>query len=240
MTTDRDFRTQVRSAMEALGGAHAVRHMTAADRDGCKAATGNTPPTIETRDCTAAYDPFRGISDLSVTLAIGLPLAKLAPFLDPQGWSRFSPSFFASDPVDRETYAPVPGPPPGTPWEGYLLEDFRVPIGRFRNVLKVRFEASPDRIWARYDLHHALDFEFVAWSAPGGVEIDLGEVTATAEGADASRVTITKTLAFRDLTPRDPGRRIDHGRWLGYLAPAMMTLHAAETSGFGPLVVYDD
>jgi hypothetical protein len=239
MTTDTDFRTQVQSAMEALGGRHAVRHMTAVDRDTRKAVAGSTPPSIRTTDCRATYDPIRGISRLHVDLEIALPLAKLAPFLDPQGWSRFSPSFAASYRVDPTTYERIDAPPPGTSWSGYLFEDFRVPIGRFRNILKVRFEAAPARIWARYDLHHALQFDFVAWSAPGGVEIDLGEVTAEAHGVDASRVTITKTLAFRDLTPRDPGRHVDHGRWLAYLAPAMMTLHAAETSGFGPLVVDD-
>lgn len=234
-----DFESQVRSAMEALGGARAVRHMTEVDRAARAAIAGAGPVAIRTTDSAATYDPLRGISHLEVGLSVDLPVAKLAPFLDPQGWSRFSPSFAASYAVDRDRYARRPAAPEGTAWSGYLFEDFQVPIGRFRNILRVRFEADERRIWARYDLHHGLDFAFVAWDAPGGVEIDLGEVEATPEDAQRSRVRITKTLAFRDLTPRDPGRRIDHGRWLGYLAPAMMTLHAAETSGFGPLVVDD-
>lgn len=237
--TDVDFGAQVQAAMRTLGGAQAVRHMTAIDTAARAAAAGPAPPSIRTTECAASYDPLRGISFLTVALSIGLPLRRLAPFLDPQGWSRFSPSFAESYRVDRATYAPLAGPEPGTPWEGYLLEDFRVPIGRFRNILKVSFAHDAQRIHARYDLHDSLGFEFVAWNAPGGVEIDLGEVVAVAESPASTRVTITKTLGFRDLTPRDPGRRIDHGRWLAYLAPAMMTLHAAETSGFGPLVVQD-
>ncbi|MCW5891221.1 MAG: hypothetical protein KIT14_11805 [bacterium] len=232
-----DFESQVRSAMEALGGAHAVRHMTDVDRAARAAVTGGTQVPIHTTHSAAAYDPLHGISHLDVEIAVGLPLAKLAPFLDPRGWSRFSPSFAASHAVAPGTYAPLAAQAAGSAWSGYLFEDFQVPIGRFRNILKVRFDLDPDRIVARYDLHHGLSFEFVAWHAPGGVEIDLGEVVATPIDAGRTAVRITKTLAFRDLTPRDPGRRIDHGRWLGYLAPAMMTLHAAETSGFGPLVV---
>jgi hypothetical protein len=237
--TDVDFGTQVQVAMRTLGGQEAVRHMTAVDTAARAAAAGPAPPSIATKDCTASYDPMRGISCLKVVLSIGLPLRRLAPFLDPQGWSRFSPNFAESYRVDPHTYGALAAPAPGTPWEGYLLEDFRVPIGRFRNILKVAFASDDQRIHVRYDLHDSLSFEFVAWSAPGGVEIDLGEVVAVADNPVSSTVTITKTLAFRDLTPRDPGRRIDHGRWLAYLAPAMMTLHAAETSGFGPLVVQD-
>ena len=47
------------------------------------------------------------------------------------------------------------------------------PIGRFRNILKVSFAHDAQHIHARYDLHDSLRFEFVAWNAPGGVEIDL-------------------------------------------------------------------
>lgn len=240
MTATPDFLERLHQAERSLGGTHAVRHMTPVDATAlAETAVPSSPPAIHTRDCDATYDPIRGISRLRVVLSIALPLRLLAPFLDPQGWVRFSPSFAASHRVDPGTYAPIPGPPRGTPWSGYLFEDFRVPIGRFRNILAVAFTASPTRIHARYDLHDSLAFDFVVWSAPGGLEIDLGEVVAVAEDDGTSEVTITKTLAFRDLTPRDPGRQIDHGRWLGYLAPAMMTLHAAETSGIGPLAGHE-
>lgn len=238
--TNIDFLQQLRTAEESLGGAQAVRHMTRVDAAArTAAAVPATPPEVRTKDCDASYDPIRGISRLTVVVSIGLPLVRLAPFLDPQGWSRFSPSFAASYRVDPRTYREIPGPTPGTAWAGHMFEDFRVPIGRFRNILAVAFTVDHTRIHARYDLHDSLGFEFVAWSAPGGLEIDMGEVVAVPESDRSSEVTIRKTLSFRDLTPRDPGRRIDHGRWLGYLAPAMMTLHAAETSGIGPLVMHE-
>ena len=169
----------------------------------------------------------------STVISVGLvqkPLAQMVDDLDPYRWSKCSDFFERSEPVDPVDYKPLGGRVAnGKVWQMY--ERFALPGAVFENILNIRFRVSDTRIRADYWLYDSLLFEFGVLQLPGVLERDSGYVSARAVSPDWTRVSMKKTIRYRDLTPDDgPEGGIDAGQWLNYVAPAMLGLWIDDAS----------
>ena len=169
----------------------------------------------------------------STVISVGLvqkPLAKMVDDLDPYLWSKGSDFFERSEPVDPVDYQPLGGRVDnGKRWQMY--ERFVLPGAVFENILNIRFTVSATEILAKYWLFDSLLFEFGALQLPGVLERDSGYVRAREIPQNWTKVSMKKTIRYRDLTPDDgPEGGIDAGQWLNYVAPAMLGLWIDDAS----------
>src|SRR5438046_1876196 len=170
----------------------------------------------------------------STVISVGLvqkPLAKMVDDLDPYLWSKCSDFFERSEPVDPVDYKPLGGrvAANGEVWQMY--ERFALPGAVFENILNIRFTVSATEILAKYWLFDSLLFEFGALQLPGVLERDSGYVRAREIRSNWTKVSMKKTIRYRDLTPDDgPEGGIDAGQWLNYVAPAMLGLWIDDAS----------
>ena len=180
---------------------------------------------------TVDYDPR---THDSTVISVGLvqkPLAKMVDDLDPYLWSKCSDFFKRSEPVDPVDYKPLGGrvAANGEVWQMY--ERFALPGAVFENILNIRFTVSATEILAKYWLFDSLLFEFGALQLPGVLERDSGYVRAREIPQNWTKVSMKKTIRYRDLTPDDgPEGGIDAGQWLNYVAPAMLGLWIDDAS----------
>jgi hypothetical protein len=106
----------------------------------------------------------------------------------------------------------------------------------FENVLKVTsFTHTPGSgpVVLKYDEHRSWKTHFPLHTINGGIEIDFGETRVEQVSSGSSRVSISKTVRFADLTP-GPGKNIDYGELLNYWLPAMLCLWVDEDVEIGP------
>jgi hypothetical protein len=93
-----------------------------------------------------------------------------------------------------------------------LYEYARSNVASFENILKItEFSVSEERINVEYQLHDCLVFMLGMLSAPGGLTVDDGHVSAVRYDERHWRVEVFKRVQVRDLTPHDPGNRFDFG-----------------------------
>jgi hypothetical protein len=191
-----------------------LRQLTAAGRD-CVGVT--------TEDVKIEYDPRTFDSSFRSSVLVHRRIEDVPPLIDPRNWKVCSDYFERSDPVDPRTLEPVTVVDPARRWQ--LYEVFSVPGAAYDNLLNIEFSVTPRRIEMTYSLYASLKWTFLGREYPGVLERDSGFVHAEPDGPDRTRLMMTKTVRFRDLTPDDPVvGGIDPGQWLNYTAPAALAL----------------
>jgi hypothetical protein len=184
---------------------------------------------VKTEEIGVDYDPVGKDSTLKVVTCVNRPFGEMQPLVDPQNWKRCSDFFEKSDAIDPRTMEPVAVPAPGKRWQ--LHEVFSMPVATFENILNVRFIVEKHRLLVEYDLYDSLSFLWFGASLPGVLERDSGTIEVVPLDTDVTRMTTTKTIRFRDLTPDYPVEGgVDQGQWLNYCAPAMLGLWIDEAS----------
>ena len=191
---------------------------------------------------------------LGITTMVGRALLRrtkdqLAPILDPRSWSCSDGVIAAAFLVDDEqgVYKPkqLPKVPLGTSWhtlpEGsrsqLLYEYARSDVASFENILKItEFSVSEDCINVKYQLHDCLVFMLGMLSAPGGLTIDDGHISAERYDEEHWRVEVFKKVQVRDLTPNDPGNRFDFGRSVNSTIGAALSEWVHDTRFLRPVL----
>ncbi len=120
---------------------------------------------------------------------------------------------------------------PGQPWhDGLFCEDVFFGMNestgsRFRNLLGVHFEVSPQKVRVNYRLHRSMTTQLLCLERLGGIDVDSGYCEAQLlEDGQSTRFTIVKKIRFAGSTPRDCGPigPWDDGQLMNYLAPSML------------------
>jgi hypothetical protein len=185
--------------------------------------------------CVINYEPTTGLTTMLATIKVRASTADMALVLDPRAWSCTGgaiASTFIVDESDEGEYAPsvaLKGIPVGTSWnrkERVLLYEYaRSEVASFENILAIQdFTVSDSLIRADYQLHDCLIFTLGSLSAPGGLTVNEGYVTAepvapassyaTQAASEWWQVEVKKVVRVRDLTPNDPGNPYDFGMWV--------------------------
>jgi hypothetical protein len=184
------------------------------------------------------------------------PLHKLVLPLDPRRWSRCSSVFLDTHRVKAagpRRYVPFDdGTPLGAPWHGLLYELVDTAAARFENILSLSFEverkavAAPgipgdgvSKITITHSLYDSLSCDIGLISAVGGMRKDSGSITAEPCGchrahSSHSKLTVCKTVNYRDLAPRFPGFGFDYGKIVSYLAPAALCMWTEDLGSLVP------
>ena len=119
-----------------------------------------------------------------------------------------------------------PQPEIGSSYEALLFEHFHVPlddglpdVSWLRNILEIEFESGPSSATSRYSLRRSIASRIYLDQRLGGIDVDHGQASATAEDEGWVYVVGNKQLRFTDRTP---GLDFMERTWLGFDVGEMM------------------
>jgi hypothetical protein len=199
---------------------------------------------ISNSSCVACHDGLTLNTTVKGKLEVNRDPDDLVGIVDPRSWDDCH--LFFLDTYRTETAPNSSGQwprhpadsttPIGTVWTGFLYEKVQAGPVIFENVLEITdFTHASDRVVLKYDEHRSWKTHFPPpfGSINGGIEIDFGESHVDQLGDGLSRISISKTVRFVDLTP-GAGASIDYGELLNYWVPAMLCLWVDEETEISP------
>jgi hypothetical protein len=186
------------------------------------AAFAGAPCRLLRLSSSYSYDEF-AVTTASVEADFNVSIARLKRTFDPRLWDvRAAENFEQADQIPKaERATRVPGspgkaPPPrlpdeaaeqaiaGTPWKGFLYENFVVASGSsslvdFKNILSIVYEIddvnNPTVIALTYWLSESLSFEIgTSGTMMGGLDRDSGTAEVIALSGAETRVKASKSI----------------------------------------------
>jgi len=198
---------------------------------------------IKDLNCDVHFNPNTGLTRMLCSASIKRTQRELAMILDPRSWSCLGDVIGAAYLVTQDAhgqYAAALLPETGgaavaaasvdekfkslelgQPWKKpqLLYEYAHSEVASFENILRIKkFSVSNSEIEATYQLYDCLTCTFGFLSAPGGLTVNEGYVTAERQTGSANKgwwlIKVKKVVQVRDLTPQDPGNKYDFGEWV--------------------------
>lgn len=205
--------------------------------------TGRPVPKLTAPTCRVSFDANCKTTEVYATAEIDRSPRQLAQVVDPRAWGLGAGVIDVAFRVERDAngqYDPLLEPRSchlGKSWPrgGCLFEYARSDIASFENILDIeRFEATDDHIVVEYRLRECLRTTFGFVSADGGLQRNDGwiEVEPMRGG---SRIQVYKCIRVRDLTPNDPGNRLDFGQWMNQTIGAALSVWVDDTTMMSPV-----